>query len=345
MKLIIKEQLFGEIAHHYSSINNEKLFSLANRFWGSYNAISFDFEIPITTKTRLLKSHRLTRRISRTDKSSAAFNYSGDGIIILFLGIIYFYDLKKCVLYNFQHLKQCRNILHRGIAVTKQGVFFGEYGANENRGKVPVWGSFDDGRSWDIVYKFPEKTIKHIHGIYKDPYSNSLWIPTGDFEDECFLFEVPEKNFQLIKKHGNGKQEWRPVSLFFTKEKIIWGMDSQLKTSYLQVYDRKLMTISRGKNFPGPVWYNKTLIDGFYLLQTTVEIGPGCKSNKASIFLAQNIENWNEIINFNKDILPMKLFKFGVIAFADGRQSSKDFVFFGEALNGLDGKIYRAELK
>jgi hypothetical protein len=34
----------------------------------------------------------------------------------------------------------------------------------------------------------------------------------------------------------------------------------------------------------------------------------------------------------------MRYFKFGVLAFADGPQSSKEFVLFGEALKGLDGR-------
>ena len=40
----------------------------------------------------------------------------------------------------------------------------------------------------------------------------------------------------------------------------------------------------------------------------------------------------------------MRYFKFGVVAFADGPQNSDDFVLFGEALQGMDGRVIRASI-
>lgn len=343
-KLIIDEILKGEIAHHYEPLTGDRLFSSANVFWGTCKGKSFWFRIPINYAARMKALTRLSRRLTRTDKSTAVFNIEREGIVIQYLGGMYFYDIGTGVLTRSASLLQCRNVLHCSMAVTANGIFFGEYGANPTRNKVPVWVSKDDGRSWAITYEFPERSIKHVHGIYTDPYSNALWIPTGDFDNECFLFEVPDFDFSKLIKHGNGLQEWRPVGLFFDPNRIVWGMDSQLQTSYLQVFDRHSREISQGQGFPGPVWYQKRFADGSAVLQTTVEIGPGSKSEDAHIFFSDNLTDWIKIGGFRKDLLPKRLFKFGVIAFAEGEQTKDDFVMFGEALKGLDGKIVKARI-
>ena len=76
-------------------------------------------------------------------------------------------------------------------------VYFGEYFSNGPRFKtdpklaeatgqpfprepVHIYGS-DDGQSWRIVFTFPADTIRHIHGIFHDPYRDCAWILTGDF--------------------------------------------------------------------------------------------------------------------------------------------------------------------
>ena len=138
---------------------------------------------------------------------------------------------------------------------------------------------------------------------------------------------------------------WRPVSINFTKEELIWGMDSNLETSFIINFNRSTKKIKKGMELPGPNWYSKMFNETENLMQTSVELGSGSKSNYANIFYSNDMKNWNSIAKFKKDFLPMKLFKFGVVAFAEGKQSSNNFVFFGEALKGIDGKIFRAKIK
>ena len=40
----------------------------------------------------------------------------------------------------------------------------------------------------------------------------------------------------------------------------------------------------------------------------------------------------------------MPYFKFGVVAFAEGKQTYKDFALFGEGLDNFDGMAIRASL-
>ena len=344
LRLKILETLPGEIAHHYEPGSDFMLFSRANRFWGRAAGHSFAFELPMSRRRRLQALTRIGRRLTRTDKSAATFNMARDGIVILYLGQVFFFDLTQHYLLCTSQLRQCRNTLHGGFAVTTTGIYFGEYGDNRLRNPVPLWVSRDDGRSWEIAFEFPAGSIKHVHGVHTDPHSESLWIPTGDFPGECGVFEMPGGDPELMIRHGNGQQEWRPVSMFFEQDRIIWGMDSQLQTCRLQTMDRATGALTAGQAFPGPVWYAKRLTGGTGLLQSSVEPGPGSHSCHAHLFASDDLQNWKEIARFRKDIWPM-IFKFGVIAFADGIQSEEDFVIFGEALSGFDGCIFRAALQ
>jgi hypothetical protein len=58
-----------------------------------------------------------------------------------------------------------------------------------------------------MVNEFPAGSIKHVHGVYTDPYSDRLWIPTGDFAGECYLYSTDEE-FRELMAHGDGQQSW-----------------------------------------------------------------------------------------------------------------------------------------
>ena len=193
-------------------------------------------------------------------------------------------------------------------------------------------------RNWEKVFSFPEGSIRHIHGIYFDKYSNSLLITTGDFEGECLIAKVPNADFSLLEVLGNGSQKYRCVNMFFKEDKIIWGMDSNLETSFVQIFDRKTKKITEGMSLPGPVWYSKQFNDGSGIIQTSVEIGKGVKDNYSYLFFSDDLINWELIAKYKKDIYPMRYFKFGVIGFSEGIQYPSKFPIHAEGLKSIDGK-------
>lgn len=343
--LVVREQLPGEVAHHYDSGGGDYILSTANRFTVFRGGRESRFEVPLRTSRKLFSSSRVTRRLMRIDKSNAVFNKQRDGVVVLYDGVIYFFDLIRQSLAVAGRLTQCRNVLHGGIAVTDHGIYFGEYGANAARDPVPIWRSKDGGRSFEIVYRFPAGSIRHIHGVYCDPYTDSLWVPTGDFAGECFIAEAKDPDFREVKLHGDGTQKWRTVGLVFEPDRIVWVMDSQLETSHLESFDRSTGALREYRAFPGPVWYCKQMADGVVLLQSTVEIGAGVQSDHAHVFMSDDGSCWHEVAKWRKDPLPMPYFKSGVVAFADGTQTSDDFLVFGEGLRDLDGRILKVGLR
>lgn len=335
-----KYKLNPEIAHYYNSENKDIILSQCNRFYLYLNKKEYFFLIKQKWYLVFFSKFRILRRLLRLDKSNVILNYKKNGVVILYQQYIYFYDLKKRKLRIISKLKNCRNVLHNSVAVTKEGIFFGEYGSNKKRGQIPIWFSSNDGRNWRVIYNFSGNTIRHIHGIYDDTFYNNLWITTGDLNNECYLFKIPKKNFNHVIKYGDGSQKWRAVSLMFKKKYIIWGMDSPLQNSKLQIFIRRTCKLKAGQLFPGPVWYSKVFYDHSAVLQTSVEIGPGVKTPYSYLFYSKNLINWKKIYRFKKDFFPKKLFKFGVINFSEGKQSYKNFLLSAEGLKKVDGKVF-----
>jgi len=327
----------SEIIHFFDSRDGNFIESRGPHFKIHLQGRTHRIRLPLNAALRCVSPFRFSRRFLRIDKANAVMVDGGNAVIFLYMGGIYRWSPEMPAPQRTGTLRQCRNVLHQSIAVVGgTEIFFGEYGANSKRQPVPVWASRDAGRSWNVVHEFPAGTIKHVHGVYHDPYTDDLWIPTGDFDNECFLYRA-DRNFKTVQRFGDGTQTWRTVGLIFQRERISWVMDSQLERSYLCHMDRATGALTRGAAFPGPVWYVKSLDDGVTLVQTTREIGDGVSTNFAHLFASRDIENWVEVTKFEKDSLPMRFFKFGVLGFADGPQTSARFAMFGEALRGFDG--------
>lgn len=342
-KLQLVEEVDAEICHFYEPASNTFIYSRGNSFFGEVRGNKFKFKIPVAPWFAFLLPFRLSRRVLRLDKSNCHINYRGDGLIIIYLGKVYFYALDTKTLKSVCRLEQCRNIPHLALCVTKSAILFGEYGSNSRRLPVPIWSSPDDGRSWAVANRV--EGIRHVHGIYKDPFREVIWITTGDLDGECRLLEASPLTLKESQSYGDGTQVWRAVSLLFRQDAIYWGMDSETQTSYFIRCDRASMTPQFVGQASGPVWYSKRLTDDSFLFQTTVEVGVGVKERESYLFLQTEGDDCMRVAgSFHKDPLPMRFFKFGVIAFAEGGQSRDDFVIFGEGLFGIDGKVLRCRL-
>ena len=108
--------------------------------------------------------------------------------------------------------------------------------------------------------------------------------------------------------------------------------------------DRETDEILVDRAFPGPIWYIKSLTDGWHLLQTVVENGVGVFSKNVHIFLSNDLKNWQEVAVFPHDGLPLRYFKNAVVAFANGEQTSQKFYLSAEAIKGMDGQSFQCKI-
>ena len=90
--------------------------------------------------------------------------------------------------------------------------YFGEYYINYDRQPVRVWRVPPEADRVELAHEFPSKEIRHVHGIHRDPYDGALWLTSGDYQDECYLYRS-EDGFRNHQRFGEGGQLWRAVRL------------------------------------------------------------------------------------------------------------------------------------
>ena len=287
---------------------------------------------------------RILRRFFRLDKCNVfLINTSPLILVIIRYGSVYYYDTAQYLTPTLK-LKNCRNLLHVDLCRLPNGdLAFGEYGSNNKRLSVPIYKSTNNGLSWEIVYEFQKNSIKHIHIVKYDHFSDFIWCCTGDNdgENKIVLFD---KHFSIIEIIGDGSQLYRTCDLFFTEDKVVWLMDSPNLTSHVITYCRNTKIISIGQELSGPVWYSTCINSITYLAATSVEPGYSMQHKTAQLLISNDLIKWDVLKIYKKDKLPITFFKYGVIAFPLGRQSINSVYYFGEALNRLDGKILKIDI-
>lgn len=216
-------------------------------------------------------------------------------------------------------------------------VYFGEYFQNMEKQAVHVYGSKDHGVSWEIVKTFAEGNINHIHGIYMDPYTKNLWLATGDRENECIIGYTND-GFKTFTEVFRGGQEYRTCVLFFYKDFIVFGTDSQYQQNELKKFDRKTLEITHIQDVQGPVIRGAQFGD-ISMISTDVEPSEVNKDPNAYVWFTRDGLHWEELCHAKKDILPPMLFQFGVFDLPQYTPDYKDGKIYvtGKAVKGCSG--------
>lgn len=189
-------------------------------------------------------------------------------------------------------------------------LYFGEYFANMGKKAVHIYKSTDSGQTWEICYTFPEGNINHVHGIYLDPYTNRMWYATGDRDNECII-GYTEDGFKTTTEVFRGGQEYRTCVLFFYKDFIVFGTDSQYQANTIKKFDRKTNEITVLQSVQGPV-IKGTQIGDVSMISTDVEPSDINKDKNAYLWITRDGEHWEILYSAEKDFLDPTLFQLGV---------------------------------
>jgi hypothetical protein len=281
---------------------------------------------------------RITARALRADKCNLFVN-SHDRAIGIRDSVVYAVEpeaapTRLTPLFTIQG----DSVLHGGICEDLQGwTYVGEYFMNPGRGPVRIWRIAPDLQSWEIAHQFPPASVRHVHGIYRDPYDDqALWVTVGDYAGECFILRTANR-FASLEQFGDGSQTWRAVRLFFTPDAVCWLTDTEIEQNYACRMPRG-GGLQRGQAIDGPAWYGSMTTDDVYVAFTTVEPGPGVRAGRSKVLASCDAFQWRDACSFRKDLWrPMKLFKYGVIICPSGSMHSREFFISGEGLVGLDG--------
>lgn len=136
-------------------------------------------------------------------------------------------------------------------------IYMGEYNINPvDNYQIKIFKGSNFGKSWDPVYTFPPRDsggnaggIRHIHGCQVDPFTDDIWITTGDVDVASRIYYntnhfLPDSSGKIILNLlGVGSQEFRVVSMAFTEDYIYWFMDAPC-------VDQKIFRVRRSDSYP-----------------------------------------------------------------------------------------------
>ena len=212
------------------------------------------------------------------------------------------------------------------------GVYLGEYIPNLSRDQIHIYYLPPNSLQLKIVHTFGKNVIRHIHGIYKDPYSNEFWILTGDVKNECKILKTSDQ-FKTITEVGSGSENWRAVSIQFTKADVYFGTDAEFNKNYIFKMNRKSLKTKIVSEIDGPVYYSSKIRDQI-IFAVTAEGCPSQKQNRAAIWKVNKDNTATLIKTYDKDIFPIQLMP-GTIHFSNG--IIDDHIYgYGIGLKGLN---------
>jgi len=219
----------------------------------------------------------------------------------------------------------------------KGGIYFGEYNSNPKRGVVNIYYLPQNSTSAEVVFQFPENSIRHVHGIYFDKYDNSIWCVCGDLEKECRILKTKNcfKNFEVV---GEGDETWRTVSLIFTKDSIYYGMDAEFRQNYIYQINRKDKKRTELIKVDGPIYYSHKVGEKIFF-EVTAENCPS-SNNLASLWSIDSNKKIEKIISYPKDILH-QYFMPGTIHFPLGPGRKNELFFSCVGLKNMDNKVVK----
>lgn len=217
-------------------------------------------------------------------------------------------------------------------------IFFGEYFQNTDKQAVNIYCSRDNALTWNIAYTFASGNINHIHGLFFDKFTNRIWVATGDRENECII-GYTEDEFKTFHEVFRGGQEYRTCQLFFYKDFIVFGTDTQYEQNVIKKFDRNTLDITELQKVQGSVIKGGQVGDVAFI-STTVEPSKVNTDKYAHLWVTKDGLHWEERYKAKKDWLPATLFQFGTFEFPQyyGIEKLERLYFSGRALKGLDGK-------
>ena len=221
-------------------------------------------------------------------------------------------------------------------------IYFGEYFQNMSKEAVNIYCSEDNARSWHIAYTFEAGEINHIHGIFFDPYTNRIWVATGDRENECII-GYTEDEFKSFVMVFRGGQEYRTCQMFFYPDFIVFGTDTQYEQNVLKCFDRNTLEIKELQKVQGSV-IKGGQVGNVAFISTTVEPSEVNKDQYAHLWVTKDGLYWEERYKAKKDCWPSVL-QFGTFEFPNYETDKIDRLYFsGRAVKGLDGKTTYIDL-
>ena len=265
--------------------------------------------LPLTLPQRLKSSGRLARRLWRTAVHHVV--PLADGALVVFA---------YRMIYRIDPAGRCSGISElcgsRPLSVCEERgvVYYGEYRSNREGSPVHVWASRDRGVTWSPVHRFDE--VRHVHGVFADPYDGALWITTGDSDAASGIWRTRD-SFATVERVAGGSQQTRAVQLLFTRTHVYFGSDAPDGINHVYRLARADGSIERLQRVDGPVYYG-CRAGGRLFFSTVCEPPTLRETRDVAVWSSAGGERWRRVAAFRKDRWPARIFQHGHVLFPAG---------------------------
>ena len=333
---------------------------------GSIRVISVDSEALIfryslyTRPYSFLSKTRLFERLLRL-APRLCISLSSSVFLLSCKGSLYRIDAeKKTIIRETDYPPGTNNPLYfcRFEEDGEQTIAYGEYGSNPERKAVKIFWRKKD--CWSELFRFPEKTIMHIHNILNDAERNCLWIFTGDMDSESGIWQYDKRSGEL-QPFLVGSQQYRACYGFIEGDNLFFATDTPLQNNAIYKVDLNTREMVMEFDMPGPCIYGVSkMIKGerVHLFATSVEpdsslpffryfhtykLGAGVREHYSHIIIRYSDGRYSDIFRWRKDFFPMWLFQFGNCQFPDVPMSDGKILINPTALSHMDGGTFCLE--
>ncbi|MEO6393736.1 MAG: hypothetical protein ABIP75_17930 [Pyrinomonadaceae bacterium] len=298
-------------------------------------------EVPAPLWQRTISRSRLGQRLNRfmfynvlpIDRDRFFLTFNRD------IGI-----LDKEGFHEIEGVMRPFRVLRGACAVADSGsVYFGEYLYNEKREPMHIYRCQPAENRVEIAHTFAAGEIRHIHGVYRDPYSSAIWVATGDHPHESRLLRTTDE-FKTLETVGAGDETWRTVSLQFTPDAVYFASDAEFQQNLIYRLDRQTGERTVCGEIDGPVYYSHAVGDDLFFA-VTAELCPSQKEPRASLWHVTSEGGIEKIYSVAKDLGRRKrltlLFMPGTLHFPGGPGIDGGTYFHGVSLQGIDNRTLR----
>ena len=185
---------------------------------------------------------------------------------------------------------------------------------------VHVWASRDRGATWEAIHRFSD--VRHIHGVFADPYDEALWITTGDSDPAAGIWRTRDR-FATVERVAGGSQQTRAVQLLFTRAHVYFGSDAPAGVNHIYRLRRADHAIERLQQVEGPVHYG-CRAGGRLFFSTACEPPALPRTREVAVWSSAGGEQWRRVDAFRKNLWPARIFQHGHMLFPAGRSATDD---------------------
>lgn len=290
--------------------------------------------LPISIGQQLMSLNRWTSRLFRNEIHHI-LKVQDDQFACFAFGKIYIIYAQKGTAEVIGTIKGSRPLV---VCSDGSAIFYGEYKSNEARSRVLLHAYSLSEHQWSTFCAFDD--IRHIHGVFWDDYSQSLWVTTGDLDHESAIWQIRDGEPQPMVE---GSQQARAVDLLFTEEAVFYATDAPHDPNYIYRYDRETGQTEQLQQVGGPVFYGRKT-GGRLFFSTVAEPSDINRTDAVELWRSGNEgDSWRKLKEFQKDIGHMKLFQYGQLKFPNG-PGDGEYIWFTPYATKGDHRIMRIPL-